>query len=190
MSNQTVPSETVLEQTSSTGSAGLPLSPTSTSSSRGPAHSPSVHSGERSHRRAVSHSSSIFSSGKRFFRSRSSSPAPMQVQTGATSSTAAYRDTRNHSRSRAASAEHPQRTTSPVPMSPGSRPQSPASPFRSGFAKHGRHPSRVSSNGSEDDWKRYNGTVNHLGRHGNDWLFGGFSVRDTIRGFLHHENKE
>jgi hypothetical protein len=32
-----------------------------------------------------------------------------------------------------------------------------------------------------DSYKRYSGTVNHYGRHSNDWLFGGFSVRDTLR---------
>ncbi|KAE8557494.1 hypothetical protein TMatcc_004948 [Talaromyces marneffei ATCC 18224] len=32
-----------------------------------------------------------------------------------------------------------------------------------------------------DSYKRYSGTINHYGRHSNDWLFGGFSVRDTLR---------
>ncbi|CAI7658089.1 unnamed protein product [Penicillium viridicatum] len=34
------------------------------------------------------------------------------------------------------------------------------------------------------DYKRYSGTVNHYGRHSNDWLFGGFSVRETVRDSL------
>jgi hypothetical protein len=34
---------------------------------------------------------------------------------------------------------------------------------------------------SSGDYKRYSGTVNHCGRHSNDWLFGGFSVRETVR---------
>ncbi|EKV06600.1 hypothetical protein Pdw03_3594 [Penicillium digitatum] len=34
------------------------------------------------------------------------------------------------------------------------------------------------------NYKRYNGTVNHYGRHSNDWLFGGFSVRETVRDSL------
>ncbi|KAA8644062.1 uncharacterized protein ATNIH1004_008259 [Aspergillus tanneri] len=38
------------------------------------------------------------------------------------------------------------------------------------------HPRR-----SGDDYRRYSGTVNHYGRHSNDWLFGGFSLRDTVR---------
>lgn len=32
-----------------------------------------------------------------------------------------------------------------------------------------------------DEYRRYAGTVNHCGRHANEWLFGGFSVRDTVR---------
>jgi hypothetical protein len=35
---------------------------------------------------------------------------------------------------------------------------------------------------SRKDYRRYSGTVNHCGRHSNDWLFGGFSVRETVRG--------
>jgi hypothetical protein len=35
---------------------------------------------------------------------------------------------------------------------------------------------------SSDDYRRLNGTVSHKGRHSNDWLFGGFSLRDTVRG--------
>ncbi|OQD82832.1 hypothetical protein PENANT_c019G05380 [Penicillium antarcticum] len=34
---------------------------------------------------------------------------------------------------------------------------------------------------SRKDYRRYSGTVNHYGRHSNDWLFGGFSVRETVR---------
>jgi hypothetical protein len=43
------------------------------------------------------------------------------------------------------------------------------------------------------DYKRYSGTVNHYGRHSNDWLFGGFSVRETVRdglGKLRNSDKE
>lgn len=31
------------------------------------------------------------------------------------------------------------------------------------------------------DHRRYRGTISHCGRHSNDWLFGGFSFRDTVR---------
>jgi hypothetical protein len=34
---------------------------------------------------------------------------------------------------------------------------------------------------STDDRRRYDNTVYHYGRHSNYWLFGGFSVRDTVR---------
>jgi hypothetical protein len=30
------------------------------------------------------------------------------------------------------------------------------------------------------DYKRLSGTVSHCGRHSNDWLFGGFSVRESV----------
>ncbi|KAF7718007.1 Uncharacterized protein PECH_004710 [Penicillium ucsense] len=34
---------------------------------------------------------------------------------------------------------------------------------------------------TSDDNRRYHGTVQQCGRHANDWLFGGFSVRETVR---------
>jgi hypothetical protein len=44
-----------------------------------------------------------------------------------------------------------------------------------------------------NDHRRYSGTVNQYGRHTNDWLFGGFSFRDTFRDgldkFRHHDPK-
>lgn len=79
------------------------------------------------------------------------------------------------------------RTESPVHMSP----RSSISPDRSVYRKkqtHARHSRR-----SSDDYRRYNGTVNHYGRHSNDWLFGGFSLRDTVRDGvdrLRHHGKE
>ncbi|KAJ5899645.1 hypothetical protein N7495_004389 [Penicillium taxi] len=42
-----------------------------------------------------------------------------------------------------------------------------------------REPSSIRK--SNDDYRRYSGTVNHYGRHSNDWLFGGFSVREAVR---------
>ncbi|KAI2794973.1 hypothetical protein POX_a01574 [Penicillium oxalicum] len=44
-----------------------------------------------------------------------------------------------------------------------------------------------------NDYRRYNGTVQQYGRHSNDWLFGGFSVRETVRDGidkLRHHGKE
>lgn len=37
-----------------------------------------------------------------------------------------------------------------------------------------------SSRSSKDNTKRLSGTINHRGRHANDWLFGGFSLRDQV----------
>lgn len=62
--------------------------------------------------------------------------------------------------------------------------------FKEDFAtKQPPTPTRKNS----DDYRRYSGTVNHYGRHSNDWLFGGFSVRDTVRDGiekLRHHDKE
>ncbi|KAE8153748.1 hypothetical protein BDV25DRAFT_148721 [Aspergillus avenaceus] len=44
-----------------------------------------------------------------------------------------------------------------------------------------RRPGSNHSRKTSDDYRRYNNTVNHYGRHSNDWLFGGFSLRDTVR---------
>ncbi|KAL2863693.1 uncharacterized protein BJX67DRAFT_384391 [Aspergillus lucknowensis] len=64
------------------------------------------------------------------------------------------------------------RSTSPVQISPDassprfSKPES---------IKRVSNPTRKSS----DDYRRYSGTVNHCGRHSNDWLFGGLRYRDS-----------
>lgn len=59
----------------------------------------------------------------------------------------------------------------------------------------GRSPKPESNTKRKDSgaYRRYSGTVNHCGRHSNDWLFGGFSVRETVRGSiekLRHSDKE
>ncbi|OOQ90102.1 hypothetical protein PEBR_05124 [Penicillium brasilianum] len=78
------------------------------------------------------------------------------------------------------------RSHSPDQMSShASPPQSP----KEYTTKRASTPTRKNS----DDYRRYSGTVNHYGRHSNDWLFGGFSVRETVRdGFekLRHHDKE
>ncbi|KAJ5835443.1 hypothetical protein N7447_001469 [Penicillium robsamsonii] len=66
--------------------------------------------------------------------------------------------------------------TSPTQMSSMGSPQSP----KVDCPKRASTPTRKNS----DDYKRYSGTVNHYGRHSNDWLFGGFSVRETVRDSL------
>ncbi|CAG7915982.1 unnamed protein product [Penicillium olsonii] len=81
----------------------------------------------------------------------------------------------------------PQSYSSPTSMSPStSSPQSPKTDYE---VKRASTPTRKSSG----DYKRYSGTVNHYGRHSNDWLFGGFSVRDSVRDGiekLRHSDKE
>ncbi|KAI1926948.1 hypothetical protein LOZ64_000080 [Ophidiomyces ophidiicola] len=37
---------------------------------------------------------------------------------------------------------------------------------------------------SASDHRRLSNTVNYCGRHSNDWLFSGFSIRDSVRGLL------
>ncbi|KAL3477489.1 hypothetical protein BJX99DRAFT_126099 [Aspergillus californicus] len=44
-----------------------------------------------------------------------------------------------------------------------------------------RRSDSFNSRKSSDDRRRYDNTVYHYGRHSNYWLFGGFSVRDTVR---------
>ncbi len=61
---------------------------------------------------------------------------------------------------------HPARTGSEPMMSPTS-PNYPASPSRPSTFKKTRKTS---------------GTTSHCGRHSNDWLFGGISVRETVKG--------
>lgn len=69
-----------------------------------------------------------------------------------------------------------------------------ASPGMDGATSPKSSPSiRSPTSPRPDNYKRYSGTVNHYGRHTNDWLFGGFSVRDTVRDGIdrvfHHEDK-
>jgi hypothetical protein len=65
---------------------------------------------------------------------------------------------------------------------------SPGSP-KPEYTKRASAPTRKNS----DDYRRLSGTINHCGRHSNDWLFGGFSVRETVAsglGKLRHSDKE
>ncbi|OJJ47266.1 hypothetical protein ASPZODRAFT_1932937 [Penicilliopsis zonata CBS 506.65] len=55
---------------------------------------------------------------------------------------------------------------------------SPTSPQRPALGPNKRD---TTHRRNADDWRRYSGTVQHCGRHSNDWLFGGFSLRDTVR---------
>lgn len=71
------------------------------------------------------------------------------------------------------------RAYSPTEMSPTSSHH----PQRNSMAHRDASSSTIDSSerSRSDSYKRYSGTINHYGRHSNDWLFGGFSVRDTLR---------
>ena len=85
--------------------------------------------------------------------------------------------------------DHHYHSTNSGQMSPDSTSlNSPKSP-KLDYAKRAPTPTRKTG----DDYRRYSGTINHYGRHSNDWLFGGFSVRDTVRDGiekLRHHDKE
>ncbi|CAG8197616.1 unnamed protein product [Penicillium olsonii] len=108
---------------------------------------------------------------------RSKSPAPINIPKTRT----------DIPRSNPEASYFPQSYSSPTSMSPStSSPQSPKADYE---VKRASTPTRKSSG----DYKRYSGTVNHYGRHSNDWLFGGFSVRDSVRDGiekLRHSDKE
>ena len=102
---------------------------------------------------------------------RSKSPAPIDIPKSRQDSQ------REIPRSNPEASYFPQSytSTSPTEMSPTiSSPQSPKPDYD---VKRVPTPTRKISG----DYKRYSGTVNHYGRHSNDWLFGGFSVRETVR---------
>ena len=120
------------------------------------------------HTRSTSHSLSLPTA--KMFRSRSKSPAP--IDTGLDSHSQNY-------------------STSPTQMSPTDlhRPaygKRASDSSYSSYSSHSRSHSSSTSHPqphrrSSDDYRRLNGTVNHHGRHSNDWLFGGFSLRDTVK---------
>ncbi|PYH95255.1 hypothetical protein BO71DRAFT_302979, partial [Aspergillus ellipticus CBS 707.79] len=109
------------------------------------------------------HKASRLSRAKQFLRSHSNSPTT-------TSS--------NHS-SPSSSLDIPRSTPSNSTMTPAAMSSSPVS-LDSMDHPHSKPSTPTRRTG--DDYRRYNNTVNHYGRHSNDWLFGGFSLRDTVRG--------
>lgn len=132
----------------------------------------SQRSNEKKHSR---HSSNPLSS--KLFRSSSRSPTPIEIPlTHLRQACSSMSQPRDIPRSTPASSYFDQgyRSGSPVDMSPEST--SPRSPQAEYIAKRASTPTRKNS----DDYRRYSGTVNHCGRHSNDWLFGGFSVRETV----------
>jgi hypothetical protein len=136
-----------------------------------------------------------------FFRSRSKSPAPPSH-----SQTLPVRKSHDHPRDEYAHAATVggttspsrvtyqdidiggpiERTASPTSMSPHQRTLSSPSahhwefPHRSTSGSHSNSHYHSHSSRKSGDYKRLSGTVNHCGRHGNDWLFGGFSVRESV----------
>ncbi|KAL6235348.1 hypothetical protein BDW75DRAFT_240284 [Aspergillus navahoensis] len=71
---------------------------------------------------------------------------------------------------------YPAAISTSIPRDSFSSTESP-SPLQSSPRRTGSSKSRASS----DSRRRYDNTVYHYGRHSNYWLFGGFSVRDTVR---------
>lgn len=152
---------------------------TTTTSSRG-----SQCSNEKKHTRKFSNPLS-----SKLFRARSKSPTPIEIpqtRNRQSLSSSLPRDiplrAPDHSYF---NQDH--RSSSPIQMSPDA--SSLRSPKPDYSTKRASTPTRKNS----DDYRRYSGTVNHCGRHSNDWLFGGFSVRETVRDGiekLRHSDKE
>lgn len=154
------------------------LTPSSTSSSSDSSLSPP----EPRYRRFLSFENIETSSAKILTRIRSRSPLPR-------SSSQAANEKHRHSPPPTAvptAAEASQSPTFPLESMDSPSDYSPTSPQhapRPGFSHHSRSASAVeqSKRSRSDNYKRYSGTVNHCGRHSNEWLFGGFSVRDSVR---------
>ncbi|KAJ5168409.1 uncharacterized protein N7482_004003 [Penicillium canariense] len=113
----------------------------------------------------------------KLFRPRNKSPSPIDIPKSHCPSSASDSHPRDISRSAPGPSYFGQlrRSHSPDQMSPmATSPQSPKQEYPS---KRASTPTGKNS----DNYRRYSGTINHYGRHSNDWLFGGFSVRETVR---------
>lgn len=144
---------------------------TSSSNNTSQGHHSSKGTRESPHRSA--NSLSLSSSSSRRFRPRPKSLTPddgIPVDSAHRSNTP--EDPRD---STSQFTDMSRRAASPDQMSS----RSSISSNRSDCRKQREHTHR--SNRASADYRRYNGTVNHYGRHSNDWLFGGFSLRDTVR---------
>lgn len=140
------------------------------------------------------------SSRRSFFRSRSKSPAPPShtnsLPVKKSHGYSRSRDGHLHAATVGGSASPSritfqevedgdpiERTTSPTAMSLHAGTSASPSPYdwESRHRSHsGSHANSYTSRKSSSDYKRLSGTVNHRGRHANDWLFGGFSVRESV----------
>ncbi|KAE8163792.1 hypothetical protein BDV40DRAFT_132399 [Aspergillus tamarii] len=147
---------------SSNSSSSLPERPTTSTQSQTKSNRLSVTAGR------------LFASRS---RSRSKSPAPSDIPTTTRTRRSDSESTYILKRDKMARISIPRRSESPTQLSP---PASPSSIKETHVTK--RRSDSYHSRKSSDDYRRYSGTVNHYGRHSNDWLFGGFSLRDTVRG--------
>ncbi|EEH35814.2 hypothetical protein PAAG_00137 [Paracoccidioides lutzii Pb01] len=144
---------------------------------------------------------------RRFFQPKSHRPAPIDTS-GTTTTTTTTTITANSTATTNSPVSYlhsGQRTNSPPLMvtSPTQfHPPTPTSPSTSTaptpttHSAHKRysspytHTKRKSSGGSSlSENRRLSGTVNYCGRHGNDWLFGGFSVRESVGKLLNGGNE-
>jgi hypothetical protein len=114
-----------------------------------------------------------FSLSSKIFRSKS--PAPIDIPKSRSFQDSNISQAQDIPRSNPEPSyfpDHQYHSTSPREMSPTiSSPQSPKPDFAT----------KQGATSVRKDYRRYTGTVNHYGRHSNDWLFGGFSVRETVR---------
>lgn len=124
------------------------------------------------------HKLSLSASGKFFSsRARSDSPTPTDLALEVSRSRTRHRaETLDIPRSHPPTEYSARRSASPRPMSP-THSQDPSLTAQKRVSGSYTYSPRRSG----DDYRRYSGTVNHYGRHSNDWLFGGFSLRDTVR---------
>lgn len=154
------------------------LSPSSSLSSDSSSSPPSTKS---HHRRFLSLDNIEETSSRILTRIRSRSPLPRSSS-----------PTADKKRRRSPPPLQPSSAASTSPISPSSVDRvyspagmSPTSPDSQRPTMGHRDASSSSIDSSErprsDSYKRYSGTINHYGRHSNDWLFGGFSVRNTLR---------
>ncbi|OGM46111.1 hypothetical protein ABOM_005716 [Aspergillus bombycis] len=174
--NTTIPQVDILQQQLS--SIEHSLSHTTTTSSNSSSSLPerpatSTQSQTKSNRLSLT-AGRLFTSRS---RSRSKSPAPSDIPTTTRSRRSDSESTYILKSDKMARISIPRRSASPTEMS---TPASPSS-IRETHSTKCRSDS-YHSRKSSDDYRRYSGTVNHYGRHSNDWLFGGFSLRDTVRG--------
>ncbi|EEP81476.1 predicted protein [Uncinocarpus reesii 1704] len=156
-----------------------------------PAHLPGFHNSQDREKQPAGPDpmSDIKSPTRRFFssrRARSKSPAPIITDTSGSTVLNQNNLVASPTEDETAFPRRGHLLDSPPPMSPPFSPSEPS--YSSTMTGKKRH--SYSSRKGSSDYKRLSGTVNHCGRHGNDWLLGGFSVRERVRGLFKDENEE